>query len=58
MKTETATAGSKQFLHSYSDSGFYIKRDGVKYTDATDPLNSRRSYTETAEEIEAAADMS
>lgn len=38
--------------YSYSDSGYMIERDGAKYSEAVDPLNSNREYTETDEFIE------
>ena len=37
--------------YSYSDSGYMIERDGVRYSEAVDPLDSRRLYTETDELI-------
>ena len=39
----------------YSDSGFMIERDGVRYSEAVDPLDSGRVYTESNEFIEAEA---
>lgn len=38
--------------YAYSDSGFMIERDGMRYSEAVDPLNSKRVYTETEELIE------
>ena len=35
----------------YSDSGYMIERDGVRYSEAVDPLDSGRLYTETDEPI-------
>lgn len=37
--------------YAYSDSGFMIERDGARYTEAIDPLDSGRMYTETDEPI-------
>ncbi len=37
--------------YAYSDSGYMIERDGVRYSEAVDPLNSMRLYTETDESI-------
>ena len=37
---------------AYSDSGFMIERDGVRYSEAVDPLDSGRLYTETDEPID------
>ena len=40
------------FTYTYSDSGNMIERDGVRYSEAVDPLDSGRLYTETDEPIE------
>lgn len=37
---------------TYSDSGFMIERDGVWYSEAIDPAELGRVYTETDETIE------
>lgn len=37
---------------TYSDSGFMIERDGVRYSDAIDPAELNRIYTETDEPVE------
>ena len=42
----------KQYVYHYSDSGFYIERDGVRYSEAIDPWGSEREYIETIELIE------
>ena len=39
------------FTYTYSDSGNMIERDGVRYSEAVDPLDSGRLYTETDEPI-------
>ena len=31
---------------TYSDAGLMIERDGVRYTEAIDPANLNRTYTE------------
>ena len=41
------------YAYAYSDSGFMIERDGVRYSEAVDPIDSGRVYTETEELIEA-----
>ena len=38
--------------YTYSDSGFMIELDGVRYSEAVDPLDSGRVYTETDEPID------
>ena len=41
------------YAYAYSDSGYMIERDGVRYSEAVDPRDSARVYTETEELIEA-----
>lgn len=38
-----------------SDNGFYIERDGVQYSEAIDPSEFGRTYTETDIPVEAEA---
>lgn len=38
-------------IKTYSDAGFYIEREGVKYVEAIDPAKFEREYTETDEKI-------
>ena len=38
--------------YAYSDSSYMIERDGVRYSEAVDPLDSGRLYTETDEPID------
>lgn len=52
--TETITINGTEYLHNYSDANKYIERDGIKYSDAVDPLDSGRVYTETDEEMPVA----
>ena len=40
------------YAYTYSDSGSMIERDGVRYSEAVDPLDSGRVYTETDEPID------
>ena len=40
------------FTYTYSDSGYMIERDGVRYSEAVDPLDSGRLYTETDQALE------
>jgi hypothetical protein len=37
---------------TYSDIGMMIERDGVRYSEAVDPAELNRQYTETNEPIE------
>lgn len=41
----------RAFVKQYSDGGFYIERDGEKYSEAIDPVGIERAYTETDEPI-------
>ena len=38
--------------YTYSNSGSMIERDGVRYSEAVDPIDSGRLYTETDEPID------
>ena len=38
---------------TYSDKGMKIERDGVRYSEAIDPAELNRQYTETDESIES-----
>lgn len=50
--TEQLTINEKQFTKTYSDAGFMIERDGVQYSEAIDPSELGRTYTETDIPIE------
>ena len=52
IKTETIEVRGRQFLHTYSDSGYCIQRDGVEYDEAYDPIGSDRTYKETSRKID------
>ena len=39
-------------VYSYTYSGNMIERDGVRYSEAVDPIDSERLYTETDEPID------
>lgn len=49
---ENLEIGGKAFVKTYSDKDFYIERDGVRYSEAIDPADIPREYTETDEPIE------
>lgn len=51
--TEQLTINDKPFTKNYSDSGYYIERDGVRYSGAIDPSELGRTYTETDEPIDS-----
>ena len=48
---ENIEIGGMAFVKTYSDGGFYIERDGEKYSEAIDPADIPREYTETDELI-------
>lgn len=49
---ENIEISGRAFVKHYSDSGFYIERDGVQYSEAIDPSEFGRTYTETDIPIE------
>lgn len=51
--TESLTINNKQFTKTYSSSGFMVERDGVQYSEAIDPSELGRTYTETDIPVEA-----
>lgn len=53
--TEQLTINEKQFTKTYSDAGFMIERDGERYSEAIDPSELGRTYTETDIPVEAEA---
>ena len=38
-----------RLIRTYSDQGYYVERDGIRYDEAIDPENMNRVYTETNE---------
>ena len=50
--TEELTINGREFIKTVSDAGFMIERDGVRYSEAIDPAEFDRVYTETDEPIE------
>lgn len=49
IKTETITINGRTLVRTYSDANRMIQQDGTGniYSEAVDPLNSGRTYTET-----------
>lgn len=49
IKTETITINNRQYVKTYSDSGFYIHGGMPEsdYDEVYDPIDSGRTYTET-----------
>lgn len=54
IKTETLTINGKQFIRTYSDSGYMIHGGSPEadYSEALDPAELGRTYTETTTPIE------
>lgn len=44
--TENFKIGERDFIRTYSDTGRYVVRDGVSYSEACDPAEFGRTYTE------------
>lgn len=53
--SETVSLNGRTFIRTYSDGGYLIKQDGTDevYSEAVDPVDSGRTYTETDETIES-----
>lgn len=47
--TESLTINGRAFVKTYSDSGYMVERDGVRYSEAIDPAEFGRTYMETDE---------
>lgn len=54
IKTETITIGTKQFIRTYSDTHMMIHGGSPEadYSEALDPADLGRTYTETTTPIE------
>lgn len=46
IKTEHFTVNGRDFVRTYSDANRYVVRDGVAYSEANDPAEFGRVYTE------------
>ena len=44
--TENFKVGERDFVRTYSNSGRYVVRDEVEYSEACDPVEFGRTYTE------------
>ena len=51
IKTEIITINGIQFQKTWSDANYLIERDGAKYSEAVDPIDIERTYTEINELI-------
>ena len=54
---ENLTINGRAFIKTYSDSGYMIEREGARYSEAIDPAEFGRTYTETDEYIPYDGDM-
>jgi hypothetical protein len=50
--TANMSINGKAFVKTYSNSGYMIERDGIRYSEAIDPEELNHKYTETDELIE------
>lgn len=46
IKTEHFDVNGRDFVRTYSDTHRYVVRDGVSYSEACDPADFGRTYTE------------
>ena len=56
IKTELIMVDERQLRRTWFDAGFMIERDGAVYSEADDPAEFDRVYTETDILIEAMED--
>ena len=51
IQTETFGKNGRKLVRTYSDTGYRIRQDGtgVVYSEAVDPIEMGRTYTETDE---------
>lgn len=47
IQTELITVDGRQLRRTWSDAGFMIEREGAVYSEAVDPVEFDRVYTET-----------
>lgn len=52
IKTELIMVDGRQLRRTWSDAGFMIERDGEMYSEAVDPAEFDRVYTETDTPVE------
>ena len=55
--TENMTINGRSFVRTHSDGGYMVEREGVRYSEAIDPAEFGRVYTETDERIPYDGDM-
>ena len=47
----------RAFVKTYSDAGVYIERAGLRYSEAINPADIPREYTETDEPIDSGEEL-
>ena len=52
VKSEVIEINGTQYRTTYSDSGYYIERDGMRFSEAIDVIGADFVYTETDVKIE------
>ena len=52
VKSEVIEISGTQYRKTYSDSGYYIERDGMRFSEAIDVIGADFVYTETNIKIE------
>lgn len=52
IRTEIININGQDLIKTYSDKGYYIERENIKYSEAIDPIGLDRIYVETDEIIE------
>ena len=53
IKTELIMVDERQLRRTWSDAGFMIERNGAVYSEAVDPAEFDRVYTETDMTVES-----
>ena len=53
IQTELIMVDDRQLRRTWSDTGFMIERDGAVYSEAVDPMDFDRVYTETDMSVES-----
>lgn len=46
IKQENIQINGQEFIRTYSDNNKYVVRDGISYSEAVDPAEFNRVYTE------------
>lgn len=46
IRTETYVLNNREFTKTWSDANRYVVRDGISYSEANDPTEFGRTYTE------------